>query len=609
MNIKRVFFIFVLSLVALAQASAVPAGLARLRTMAFGDQMYYYYEVLNKETIYGISQKLGVTQEEIIKYNPSAQAGVTKKQLLFFPMTDYLDENQPNAPGQITIPAGSEPMIHTIKEGETVCSIAKQFNTSVEGLVSANVGLSPDKYTAGEQIKVIPNSAMPFTYRKSGTRFFRHKVDKDQTLETIAAQYGTTVTDIIHANPGLKKAHKGNEITVPKPYTEQVTGDMRTVPLNELERYYAPRLEQIFAQAVPVDTVGEINIGIVLPFQLQKEDPPKQAFLYTDFYKGFMIALDSIQKTSNRPVNVKVYDTEHNLNVTDSLLALPEMKELDLIISPSEPKQMERIHNFGKANNIKVFNCFDTKSDSYTTNPFVYQVNIPTKDLLKNLMQWFDSHYAGCSVIFLEDPECEVKEMFTEIKAHILEKNYPNTTLSVGKELVYKTLSNHMNPGTSYVIIPTSSDKAVFKKAEKALKRAKSERFDCEFSLLVYPDYVLYLKDIQPAMQDLDTYMFSRFFNAKGYRTRDFEAAYSKMFGGNTLLSYPNMGLLGFDTAMYVIGTMNEGKELGDPSLPTYKGIQTGFRFERDNNWSGYVNQAIDIVHFTTDHTIITEVK
>ena len=125
----------------------------------------------------------------------------------------------------------------------------------------------------------------------------------------------------------------------------------------------------------------------------------------------------------------------------------------------------------------------------------------------------------------------------------------------------------------------------------------------------MYPEYVLYLKEFQNDMQTLDTYMFSRFFNAKGRRTREFNAAYEKMFGGTTLLAYPNMGLLGFDTAMFIINTMNEGKDIGDPSLPTHKGIQTSFRFERVNNWSGYVNQAIDLVHFTTDHDIITEVQ
>ena len=164
-----------------------------------------------------------------------------------------------------------------------------------------------------------------------------------------------------------------------------------------------------------------------------------------------------------------------------------------------------------------------------------------------------------------------------------------------------------MNPGTRYVFIPSSGSKNLLKKVLPALKQAKAERFDCDMVMIGYPEYVLYLKDYQNDLQTIDTYMFSRFFNAKGYRTRDFDTLYKRWFGGSTLTSYPNMGLLGYDTAMFIVKAFNETGNMGD--APLYKGIQTGFKFERVNNWGGYVNQAIDIVHFTTDHTIITEVR
>ena len=50
-----------------------------------------------------------------------------------------------------------------------------------------------------------------------------------------------------------------------------------------------------------------------------------------------------------------------------------------------------------------------------------------------------------------------------------------------------------MNPGSKYVFIPSSGDKALVKKYIKALKQVKSERFDCDLSLIAYPEYVLYL--------------------------------------------------------------------------------------------------------------------
>jgi hypothetical protein len=40
-----------------------------------------------------------------------------------------------------------------------------------------------------------------------------------------------------------------------------------------------------------------------------------------------------------------------------------------------------------------------------------------------------------------------------------------------------------------------------------------------------------------------------------------------------------------------------------------YKGIQTSFRWERGDNWRGYTNQAIEIIHFSPDHQITVHVK
>ena len=283
------------------------------------------------------------------------------------------------------------------------------------------------------------------------------------------------------------------------------------------------------------------------------------------------------------------------------------MRNMTVLIAPSEPKQLERINNYGRQNGIDVLNCFSTKNDDHLENPYVYQVNTPTRNFTANVLQWFDEEFADCSVIFLEDPSAEGKDIFTDLRSHIVGKSQPNRTLTVSGELSFDQLSRNMNPGVRYVFIPSSSGKDLLRKVVGALKRAKSERFDCDMVMLGYPEYVLYLQDYQNDLQTIDTYMFSRFFNAKGYRTRDFDTLYRRWFGGETLVSYPNMGLLGYDTAMFIVNALNGTGTLA--GTPTHKGIQTSFRFEREGNQGGYVNQAFDVVHFTTDHTIITEVK
>ena len=569
------------------------------------------------ETLYGLAKRYGVTIDDFIALNPDAKNGLKIGQKLIIPSSSpsSVNANQQvaSAFGNATTPQvvgtqAGEPVFHELKSGEDIFTIAKQYNSTIEGIITANPGLRPEEYTAGAKVKVIPNSALPFIYDRTSRRYYKYEVKRGESYASIANDNGITEEELKAANPDLKKVKKGKTITLPKPYTERVTGEMATIPIDELRSYYEPRINDLYDNLVAKRLENEVNIAMILPFQLHKSAPPKQAYLYTDYYKGFLLALDSVSHITDKHINLKVYDTQHNLNVTDSILALPELKSMNMIIAPSEPQQLARINAFGKANSVPVLNCFTTKNEDYLDNPYVYQVNTPTDEMMHNVMRWFDEQFKGYNVVFLNASSESDKEMFEKIRTHITRKNYSTTTINVNGDLSYNDISNKMDPGSKYVFIPSSGDKALVKKYINALKEVKSERFDCDLSLIAYPEYVLYLKDYQTDFQDVDTYMFTRFFNAKGFRTRDLEAAYKSNFDGEPLSAVPNMAIYGYDTGLYLLKSLGVDGIIDDET-PLYKGIQTSYRWERGDNWRGYTNQAIEIVHFSTDHQITVYVK
>ena len=572
------------------------------------------------ETLYGLAKRYGVTIEELIAANPGTENGLKIGQKLTIPSaqaaTTSAGTNQQvqnafnrNGAAEVTISKEStEPVFITLQPQEDIYSIAKRYNATIEGILAANPGLKPSEYVSGAKVKVVPNTALPFTYERMGRRNYKYEVKRGESFASIAADNGITEQELKDANPDMKKAKKGKIITLPKPYSEHVTGEMSTINIDELRDYYAPRINDLYDNLVAKRLENEVNIAMILPFQLHKSAPPKQAYLYTDFYKGFLLALDNGGKDSQKHINLKVYDTQHNLNVTDSILALPELKTMNLIIAPSEPQQLSRINAFGKANAVPVLNCFTTKNEDYLDNPYVYQVSTPTNELMHNVMRWFDNQFKGYNVIFLNAVSENDKEMFETIRNHITRKSYNTSVINVTGDLTYNDISNRMNPGSKYVFIPSSGDKSLIKKYIKALKEVKSERFDCELSLVAYPEYVLYLKDYQTDLQDIDTYMFSRFFNAKGYRTRNLDAAYKSNFGGEPLKGEPYMALYGWDTGSYLLKSLGVDGRI-DEDTPLYEGVQTSFRWERGDNWRGFTNQAVEIVHFSPDHQITVNVK
>ncbi|MDY6301090.1 MAG: LysM peptidoglycan-binding domain-containing protein [Bacteroidales bacterium] len=567
------------------------------------------------ETLYGLAKRYGVTIDELIAANPGTENGLKAGQELNIPTsTANINPNQQvvnafNNTNTTTIqPKEATNVFHEIKSGEDIYSIAKSYNSTIEGILTANPGLKPDEYTPGTTIKVVSNSALPFIYERQGRRNYKYEVQRGESFATIAAANGITEQELKDANPNMKKAKKGKTITLPKPFSERVTGEMATIPIDELRAYYGPRINDLYDNLVGKRLENEVNIALVLPFQLHKSAPPKQAYLYTDFYKGLLLALDSATNIASKQINLKVYDTQHNLNVTDSILAQPELKTMNMIIAPSEPQQLARINNFGKNNSIPVLNCFTTKNEDYLDNPYVYQVNTPTGEMMHNVMNWFDDQFKGYHVIYLVAPGDNDKEMYENICAHVDRKKYNAKAINVNGDLSYNDISNLMDPGSKYVFIPSSGDKNLAKRYLKALKEVKKERFDCDLSLIVYPEYVLYLKDYQTDMQDIDSYMFTRFFNAKGFRSRDLEAAYKANFEGEPLQATPNMAIYGFDTGLYLLKSLGVDGRI-DEETPMYKGIQTSFRWERGDNWRGYTNQAIEIVHFSPDHQITVLAK
>lgn len=628
-----------------------------LPTKVLGGESYYLYKVKGKETLNGISHKLGIPVEDIILYNPSAAQGVTKKQLLFFPVADFTDNkkgtvtvakqkvvhqvkkgqslygiariynvtvddlvaanpncyndlkegddiiipvNQQGRATTATTTAGTpttgNAVFHTIQKGESMYSVAKQYNTTIENLLAINPGIYPNNFIEGDVIKIIPNTPTNITIQKDVKQMMSYVAAKNDTYESIAKANNVNVEELKAANPDMKKVKKGKTVYIPKECITSRTVNSSDATEKQLERTYANQLGDIFQKAYKAKVDGVINIAIILPFQLQKQNPPRQAFLYTDFYNGFLLAVDSIGKSANKKLNINVYDTQNNLNVTDSILALDVMKKMDVIIAPSEPKQLERCNEFGLKNNVCIINCFSSKNEDYASNPMIIQLNMPASFLASAVNEMISTKFKDYEVVFLRDTSGEDAEIISDVKQHLKSHNFKSHTIDVINPLDFETVSSFMDPGTNYLFIPTSSTKQFFTKISDALVEAKEKRFDCEISLLGHPEY-LASKGMKASLQKIDSYVYSRFFIANDKRGTDIKNKFKATYGEYMIPTTPSLGILGFDLGSYIISTLaNEGSFA--TSQKYFDGVQMDIELQRSSNWSGYINKCVELVHF-----------
>lgn len=637
----------------------------KLPVKTIGNESFYYYKVKKNESVYAVAQKLNISKDDIIKYNPSTKDGFVKDQILFFPVETYsthantstnskaqsrnissesvihtvkngetvygiaksygisqekLIETNPQintglkVGDEIIIPksnntqvqnrfntgtANSYTTFHTIKRGETLYSVSQKYNTTIENIIALNPGLKSGKFNAEDVIKIQPNTPADIEVSKEFKQFVPYTIQEGDSYESIARKFNVTSQLLRDNNPGVNKLKNGKIIYIPKNGYETRTVNSSTATTQELERTYNnTKISKVYAQQHNLNTSDQINIGIILPFQLQKQDPPKQALLYTEFYRGFLLAADSISQKLNKKINLNVYDTEHNLNKTDSLLALPELTKLNVIIAPSEPKQLERINKFGAKYNIPVINCFSLKNDDYVDNSKAIQTNIPASYLATFVGEWFCEKFKGQTVVFLEDPETDDKEIYNTLKSYIISKKMKHKTLNIISDLTSKKLSQYMDPGVNYIFLPNSGDQKLTNKFIDALAGVKSDRFDCNVTLMGYPEYVLYGKELVAKLKKVDTYFFTRFYNSNNSAIRKIESKYKSKFGEAMLNTAPKMGILGYDIATYAIKSLNDYHEINENGK-VYTGLQSSFNLMRVNNWGGNINKSFMIVHYS----------
>ncbi|SEO81400.1 LysM domain-containing protein [Flavobacterium sp. CF108] len=148
------------------------------------------HKIQKGETAYFIAQKYKVSVDEIYKLNPESQNGIKDNQIIKIPVHSPQKINQEQ---QIT---------HVVGEKETLYGLSKKYNVSVEAIQNANPILASG-LQVGQEL-VIPQSAsnLPKTEIIAAAKT-THLVVAKESLFSIARQYNVSVQDLENLNKEL----------------------------------------------------------------------------------------------------------------------------------------------------------------------------------------------------------------------------------------------------------------------------------------------------------------------------------------------------------------------------------------------------------------------
>ena len=537
--------------------SLLLAGACSLGAIAQENQSYFLHTIEKGQSLYYISSMYGVTQSDIVKLNPGSDEKIFVGRTLRIPRTAANTQTE---------------TFHTIAQGETLYRLTVKYGVSAKAICDANPGLSAENFRIGQVIRIPSASETDVVTTENVTEVAiptiqgpvqsrcrdMHKVKRKETVYSISREYGISEAELIAANPELQgedKIKKGTFLCIPYP-TAQVE--------KPAQPQVAPSNSELFSEnKKETERFSTIKAALILPFL---DVSKSEAARMVEYYEGFLMAVDSL-KRSGVSIDLYTYNSGPENASLNSILSKKEMKDMDIIFGPLHQQQVKPLADFAQKNDIRLVVPFTSKDNNVFRNPSIYQINTPQSYLYSEVYDHFVRQFPNANVIFIEaSTGTKDKVEFIKGLKDELIKILPQLTLLVRD-----------NP-------------------------------ESNIHLFGYPEWQTYTKDHLEAFFELDTYFYSSFYtNNLLPAAINFTKSYRRWYGKEMDERYPKFGMLGFDTGYFFLkGLSRYGSELEkNMQRMDLVPIQTGFKFQRVNNWGGFINKKVFFVRFTKNYELV----
>lgn len=580
------------------------ACICGLTVNAQENQTYILHTIEKGQSLYSIASMYGVSQADIVKMNPGSDEKIYIGHTLRIPRNTTGSQKE---------------TFHTIEAGETLYRLTVKYNVSAKAICDANPGLSAENFRIGQVIRIpapdetpsvsdIDNSSKTADVASEIPAAVQsrcrdmHKVKRKETIYSISKEYGITEAELIEANPELKgknKIKKGSFLCIPYPTTTANAGNAKpqTIPTNN-ELFSENKKEAV--------RISTIKAAVILPFLPDAASRSESARM-VEYYEGFLMAVDSL-KRSGTSIDLYTYNSGANVNSLNDILSKNEMKNMDIIFGPLQQQQIKPLADFAKKNDIRLVIPFTSKDNTVFRNPAIYQINTPQSYLYSEVYDHFVRQFPNANVIFIEaNSKTKDKADFIKgLKDELRNRSIPMATLD--EDASVEALKSALKAGRENIFIPTSGSNLVLIKCLPQLTLLVRENPEFSIHMFGYPEWQTYTKDHLESFFELDTYFYSSFYTNDLFpAAKNFTRNYRRWYGKDMDERYPKYGMLGFDTGYFFLkGLARYGSELeNNLQRMDFAPIQTGFKFQRVNNWGGFVNKKVFFVRFTKNYELV----
>jgi LysM repeat protein/ABC-type branched-subunit amino acid transport system substrate-binding protein len=536
-----------------ASIYAQPANVKSSRIETINGKQFYIHTVEKGQTLYGISKIYSISVDEILEHNPDASSGLKKGMELKIPSKVVV--SIPNH----TVAVVDSTIEHIVKSGETLYSIAKQYNVTTAQLKSKNPSL-------GDQLSIGQKVLIPVTVKVKTT------VKNSEIVEKINQGVPVEKEPVISVDT-LKNSAGVKAVKVEKSF----------------RGYYEVALLIPLYLSESVDANNIRNL---------KDLNDVKSFSFIQFYEAFTIAIKQFESRGVK-VTLRVYDVVNDTTKLNKILNSSDFANVDMIIGPFLPRTFKVASRWAMQNQVFIINPFSKRADFINNNPYVVKMDPSDQNVALKIADYCATTYHNPNVLLLHNNTDGEKKMVAALKQYFLLKDskilvkeiiYNEKGINgVREKMVYDEQNEHKQQN---IIISLFSKEAIVTNFVRRLYELKLDNV-----ILIAPmEWAEYNNIETDYLEYLHLHYYDAYFvDYSDPRTIDFVDKFRKE--NNTEPQLDKYAFQGYDICTYFVGALIEYGYSWNEKLNSYHPalISSKIKLNRKDENSGFENSEIQL--------------
>ncbi len=563
-------------------------------SVAINTDHYFEHVIESGETMWGITHKYNVTDEELIALNPVLESGFPAGVVIKIPVHE------------ISIVKSVDNNIystHKVEPNETLYGLSRQYHVPIDEIIRSNPVLANRGPVIGETL-LIPKQIEQPTENVTENKVTETNTEIEPETKAPAIVNLPEVRRTLEVPVSCEPNHL--QIFNNKTYSISLFLPLYLEANDTLNReIILPEADSLAMDGTVQDTIVEQEKSIEMFKQFYGNS---ENFL--QFYEGVLVAIDSMQKVGMNIV-LHVFDTQNNVDSTRAFIQTPAFQGSDLIIGPVYQEIQKEIANAAAMYRIPMVSPFDSRSDVINQDPYFFQVNPSREYLAEKTAEMVVEDYDHCNFIVVRTSNSN--RTIEDKLVDLIREKYFNTGLLNALGGVTFTEYNFKTEGPfglrsimskkkeNVVLVPSSLEGEL----SVAISNINNLADDYSITLIASSNYQQRYPSIDVAQyHNLKMkYIYPYWVDYSNPATLEMIKSFKQNFA-----TEPNMfGMQGFDVAYYFLNALlYYGPSFSDcmPYIHVPL-VQGSYHFEKVSQQGGYMNMGVSVISYTRDYNVL----